>query len=495
MDIVSGGLILVFCLVGGGVALLADNLGRSIGKKRISILRLRPKHTATVFITVAGFFIPLLTVIMLSILSQDLRTILREGSRLISERDRVKSQLTVVKTQLDSETSKVTSARNLAAKIEGQRKDAEQKLTKARSEVQSQQTHINELQRRGNELKANAARLQHNLAQLAKTAENLNSKNSLYSSNLKVLKDDIRSYNSQINKLNSEIDSLTTQSTNLSNEAKRLEIEKQKGLQDIRDQEARFETILNDYKDRIEGKTAELAELERQAQDLANRMAQLQGNASAARVQGLIFAINDEVGRVALPAGMTYPEADRAIDQALKAARDAAKRRGADDSPVYRAADFHQMGEGPSAISPSAQRQALREELVRQSQPQVMILSAVWNTFAGESVPLRYRLVENRIVFQPGDIIAETRIDGSKDQKVVLKALTDWFSNQLPYRLTQARIEPIKGSAEPFGSIEPDTLVSLVDQIRHEGRILRVQVLAKKEIRVAGPVTFEVRLR
>ena len=48
------GLLIVMC---GGIAYMGDLLGRRMGKKRLSLFGLRPRHTAVVFTVVTGMVI------------------------------------------------------------------------------------------------------------------------------------------------------------------------------------------------------------------------------------------------------------------------------------------------------------------------------------------------------------------------------------------------------------------------------------------------------
>lgn len=57
--------VLVLTIAGGAIAYLGDFIGSTIGKKRITIFGLRPRHTARISTVVAGMVIALLTVAIL----------------------------------------------------------------------------------------------------------------------------------------------------------------------------------------------------------------------------------------------------------------------------------------------------------------------------------------------------------------------------------------------------------------------------------------------
>ena len=55
-------LIAVLVVTGGAIAFIGDRLGTKIGKKRLSIFGLRPRHTSNVVTVITGFVITALTI-------------------------------------------------------------------------------------------------------------------------------------------------------------------------------------------------------------------------------------------------------------------------------------------------------------------------------------------------------------------------------------------------------------------------------------------------
>ncbi|OGC24367.1 hypothetical protein A2291_02450 [candidate division WOR-1 bacterium RIFOXYB2_FULL_42_35] len=77
--------ILLLLIVAGVIAYVGDNLGRSIGRKRISLFKMRPRHTAIAFTVVTGALIAFLTLTLLLIISTDARTALFGLEKLKTE--------------------------------------------------------------------------------------------------------------------------------------------------------------------------------------------------------------------------------------------------------------------------------------------------------------------------------------------------------------------------------------------------------------------------
>ena len=66
-------LIILLILLGGLIAPFGDLLGTRIGKSRFSILKLRPKKTATIITVITGGFISSISIGLLSLFSEDIR--------------------------------------------------------------------------------------------------------------------------------------------------------------------------------------------------------------------------------------------------------------------------------------------------------------------------------------------------------------------------------------------------------------------------------------
>ena len=69
-------LILVLIVTGGVIAVIGDRVGTKVGKKRLSLFGLRPRHTSTVVTIVTGFVITTLTFGILAAASENVRTAL-----------------------------------------------------------------------------------------------------------------------------------------------------------------------------------------------------------------------------------------------------------------------------------------------------------------------------------------------------------------------------------------------------------------------------------
>ncbi len=78
-------LIVVMAVVGGFIAYVADKLGSKIGKQKLSVLGLRPRHTGTLLSIVSGIIISVLTIGVMAVASESARTALFGMERLQQE--------------------------------------------------------------------------------------------------------------------------------------------------------------------------------------------------------------------------------------------------------------------------------------------------------------------------------------------------------------------------------------------------------------------------
>ena len=102
--------LLIFSLVLGsaGLSVLGDSLGSKYGKKRMSVFGLRPKHTSRLITALTGAMIALGILVVMSVLSQDVRTALF-GMKIL------KQQMYDLQFQLTQSEANAQQARNSLA--------------------------------------------------------------------------------------------------------------------------------------------------------------------------------------------------------------------------------------------------------------------------------------------------------------------------------------------------------------------------------------------
>jgi len=114
-------LIIVLIITGGVIAFIGDRLGTKIGKKRLSIFGLRPRHTSILITILTGICITTLTFGIMAAVSENVRTALFGMEKLNQTMQQTKSSLQTATAEL------------AAADIE--KKKTNEALEKAQSDV------------------------------------------------------------------------------------------------------------------------------------------------------------------------------------------------------------------------------------------------------------------------------------------------------------------------------------------------------------------------
>lgn len=147
-------LIVIMALVGGLIAFIADKMGSKIGKKRISIFGLRPKHTSILLTVLSGMMISTLTIGVVAVSSESARTALfgmeklqKELKSLNAEKAQATDALANAKEKVEKQNSMIL---DLDKKIEdSSRKNTEMEnrlslINESYKEAQNQVTSLNE---------------------------------------------------------------------------------------------------------------------------------------------------------------------------------------------------------------------------------------------------------------------------------------------------------------------------------------------------------------
>lgn len=144
-------LMIIMAVVGGLIAYLADKMGSKIGKKKMSVFGLRPKHTALLLTVASGVVISFLSILTVTISSESARTALFGMEKIQAElkalnkeketaakaleeaKGNVKAQNEIIEL-LDKDIKKSTEAKK---QVEAQLHGIQGKYALARMEVKS----------------------------------------------------------------------------------------------------------------------------------------------------------------------------------------------------------------------------------------------------------------------------------------------------------------------------------------------------------------------
>ena len=120
-------LILVLAVVGGVIAFIGDRLGTRIGKRRLSIFGLRPRHTAVVVTVFTGVCITTVTFGVIAAVSENVRTALFGMERL--NRMMAETQAALTRT-----ADALTQAQSDQERAQGELKQSEDEIARLEGE-------------------------------------------------------------------------------------------------------------------------------------------------------------------------------------------------------------------------------------------------------------------------------------------------------------------------------------------------------------------------
>lgn len=180
-------LIGVMIVTGGAIAFIGDKLGTKIGKKRLSIFGLRPRHTSMIITVVTGILITGLSIGTMAVVSEDVRTALFGMEEL-------NAAIANTRNSLDVATQELFDMR-----LENER--AKTELGIAQNEISNLKTEQVELAEESERLRAGNDRLESEKEQLLSQNENLSTANE----NLTSANSALENKNSELNESNANL--------------------------------------------------------------------------------------------------------------------------------------------------------------------------------------------------------------------------------------------------------------------------------------------------
>ncbi len=193
-------LIIVMVITGGAIAFIGDKLGTKIGKKRLSIFGLRPRHTSMVITVITGALITGLSIGSMAIISENVRTALFGLEELNAAMASTKESLNVVTEEL--------------VKTQEEYQRAGEDLENSKQEIESLKTEQNELKEESERLKIGNERLEEENTDLAAQNNNLTASNSELSAqnnNLAASNSELSAQNESLTSSNAELESANKQ--------------------------------------------------------------------------------------------------------------------------------------------------------------------------------------------------------------------------------------------------------------------------------------------
>ncbi|MDQ2985277.1 MAG: DUF3084 domain-containing protein [Armatimonadota bacterium] len=491
-------ILLLYIAMGGLIAYLGDWLGRKMGKKRLRIGKLRPRHTATFFTVLMGMLIPLATTYGLVTQSSAVRQWIVEGPDLARQKQHLETeieenQVSVAKLKNEAATrqsqlASVESMRNSAAaardKAVNERNEERGRLAEARMEIAAAERREQQVSARVETLRRNETSLQSSVTKLV--------------GELDASHADLEVSKTEAKRLYEEIEGFNQNSIKLAQEIRVLEGE--------RDRQARR---AEDARKDADAAEADVERYFSQIIDLRGTIAEIEGSLAGAaqgieavRTSSVVFRKNEELARLAVPAGLTREQARAKIDEVTKIADVAAKERGVRPNASGRAAALdvrlRRLPDGNfMTITVEDQMNAFINEIAGNTQDLLLLATSFYNFFASDQtfVPINFNIYPNRVVFDEGEMVAETIIDGTKTEEEILDAVIFFLRTAVRSSAEGAGMIPVQGQDVSIGEITYGQMTNLVRRIRQRAGPAKVVAEADRRTKSAEPLTLRFKVQ
>ena len=156
-------LIVVLVLTGGVIAFIGDRLGSKVGKKKLSLFGLRPRHTSILVTIITGILITTVTFGILAIASKDVRTALFGMNKLKAELNEKQSMLEEASSALVNVKNDLNTTKEEYAKSKKDLEETQEDLEIAQQAAELLRQEQVALQNRNQELWSdNQTLIEHN---------------------------------------------------------------------------------------------------------------------------------------------------------------------------------------------------------------------------------------------------------------------------------------------------------------------------------------------
>lgn len=498
MNISSPQILVLFILMGGVIAYLGDWLGRKMGKKRLRIAGLRPRHTATFFTVLMGMLIPVLTTYAILTISAPVRRWMSEGTSLVKERDSLQKQigqyetnLSYLRSQYQLANLKLNQERQATAQIQNTNHSLQKRVAKVNGELSSSLRREASVQKR--------------VAQLGRREKGLIA--SVYSKTQQLQKDFVVLQNNQreIKRLHGETDRMNQNSITVTQQIIDLEGQKKQAENDLNNAITAKNKALDDLQQadtEMQKAYDKLLVLRQTIMQTTQDLAKLRIGIEGARTSDVIYRKGEELGRIAVPSGLGAQAAEDKIGQLIKIADLAARERGVAPDASGRAAAMENikrtLPDGSSiTITVQDQVSAFVREITRANQDVVLIASSFYNYFAGEDqfVPLELNMFLNRVVYKAGDTVAETEIDGDASENEILDGIIQFLRTNVRVAAERAGMIPVHGQEASLGEISFEQMSILVRQIKFKRTKAKLVAIAAKTTKSAEPLSLKFKVQ
>lgn len=464
------------------IAYWADNLGKKLGKKRISLLGIRPKQTATLISIFTSVGIMLLTVGVLLATFSNLRNALlrydsikRTAIQLRGENSELAKNNSKLQDEQHTLNSQLTSLKQASAKALKQRLAAMAQLTQIRADLKKA-SKAEQLARQGEKAaKAKADSAQKRYTQIAQKLSDAQKKvstsqqllaqslNKLQSTNqsLSKVNSDFKAARAQLIKANAQLQQTQRNLASVQHNFQLVDQQVKTTLDQYRDAASHVETLKkrsNDLETQLKTQQQQLDELS----SVANKLAT--GNVEIA--YGTVFA------QTLIPSRTSPTIAKAQLEALLEEGQNAVKGK----YTLYLAQLAANL-QGNQIIDYLANQLSTSDVTIS-----ARLVAARDHAVGEQEISTRFILVPVHTIFQKGDVIEEGSIDGTSGDALIFNQLLR-LVNQGESKARGKGSLPITTADSPFYAAGTnERIFEALRQIQKHIGMVDVKMIASQNI-------------
>ncbi|MDR1509567.1 MAG: DUF3084 domain-containing protein [Synergistaceae bacterium] len=130
-------LVIIIAAISATMSYVGDILGKKIGKKRISILRLRPRYTSTLITIVTGIAVAILTLIAAAYSSDSVKMAIFGPNIMARRMTELTNEVRERRNELDDMTLELVASQSELSSIRAEKQAAEEAVASLRQETSS----------------------------------------------------------------------------------------------------------------------------------------------------------------------------------------------------------------------------------------------------------------------------------------------------------------------------------------------------------------------
>ncbi|MDE2125457.1 MAG: DUF3084 domain-containing protein [Armatimonadetes bacterium] len=498
----------------GLLAWWGDITGRRWGRRRASLLGLRPRHTAALITSATGSIIAAISIAAVLFAAPPVREVVLRGEHLITANRRLNVRLAAdnanYSRQVGALRQQYTDSVAQTAVATQQLGAANQRLAQRQSQVRQMEQTASRLTDRNAQLaSANAAltvrkngldmlvaklrgvqaalnvrvaRQQVNNKELGKQSLDLTRDNSALETRNAALLQTNAGLQAGNRTLTSQNLALTAQRTSLSHDNVALERANRQMLAGN-----------NDLNRQIE-------QLRRKRDNALSQFYELDKTASLLSTGDVVLRAGDELARCTVPDHSSPDEVRQKLMDLLVNASIVAREHHAAIGSNGRAVEIISKNFASQAgyrlVNEQGSLDLLTERLAAADKPIVVQANVVINTLSNEQaiVDLTLHEVNPGDVFHKGDVVAWTRINAHQPASKVVDSILSFLQVDVKNAAVGVGMIPRRDpdtNQEEIGTLGPAQLTDLAMRVLKVGGMVRLQAVAARSMRAADPLSLD----